>query len=72
MAVPRCRVTRSGRKVSDRGSIFQCSRCGIITELPRLLTGKSSVTPWRIDRSITDRGSSEGFIHYLKELVLER
>jgi hypothetical protein len=39
-------MTRNGRNVGESWGISQPRRCGRMTACPRLLTGKSSVTPW--------------------------
>src|SRR5260370_33268394 len=44
-AVPTCNRTRNGRNVGAFWSTLHPNRCGMITAWPRLLTGKSSVTP---------------------------
>src|SRR5256714_2637211 len=46
MAVPTWRRTTKARKVGSAWLMFQPSSRGRITVCPRLLTGKSSVTPW--------------------------
>src|SRR6184192_2820858 len=45
MAVPTWSSTTNARKVGSAWSMFQCRSLGRMTVWPRLLTGKSSVTP---------------------------
>src|SRR5260370_27042039 len=46
VAVPTWSRTTNARNVGSAWLMFQCSSLGRITVWPRLLTGKSSVTPW--------------------------
>src|SRR5713226_9872518 len=47
VAVPTCSSTTKARNEGSRWSIDQWNRRGRMTVCPRLLTGKSSVTPCR-------------------------
>src|SRR5919201_1435425 len=68
MAVPTCRRTTKARKVGSAWSMCQRRSWGRITVWPRLLTGKSSVTPcsrantraWKIDILSYDAGMAPG------------
>src|SRR5882672_5132874 len=55
MAVPTCRMTTNGRNSGERWSIDQPNNAGRITAWPRLLIGKSSVTPWSMARAKAEK-----------------